>query len=165
MPSFAELRAYLAPGLVQAAALGRQDRAHRCLAFNLVLIPPAPALVCVTKPAVRRMSAEYCKMAVVKDEWMYEQDTEYDRILGQTTGLLAQRGDEHAVALLVDVRSMALVDTDEVIRTESSLIPGLRPETMGRQPERSTAGQRSSTSTNTLSPGSLKRSASGSQRP
>ncbi len=57
-------------------------------------------------------------MAVVKDEWMYELDTEYDRILGQTTGLLAQRGDEQAVALLVDVRSMALVDTDEVIRTE-----------------------------------------------
>ena len=39
---------------------------------------------------------------------MYEQDTEYDRILGQTTGLLAQRGHEQAVALLVDVRSMAL---------------------------------------------------------
>lgn len=49
---------------------------------------------------------------------MYQQDAEYDRILGQTTGLLAQRGDEQAVALLVDVRSMALLDTDEVIRTE-----------------------------------------------
>jgi hypothetical protein len=62
-------------------------------------------------------------MAVVKDEWMYEQDTEYDRILGQTTGLLAQRGDEQAVALLVDVRSMALADTDEAIRTEKFIDP------------------------------------------
>ena len=62
-------------------------------------------------------------MAVVKDEWMYEQDTEYDRILGQTTGLLAQRGDEQTVALLVDVRSMALADTDEVIRTEKFIDP------------------------------------------
>jgi hypothetical protein len=62
-------------------------------------------------------------MAGVKDEWMYEQDAEHDRILGQTTGLLAQRGDEQAVALLVDVRSMALVDTDEVIRTEKFIDP------------------------------------------
>ena len=36
---------------------------------------------------------------------MYDQDSKADRILGQTTGLLAQRGDEQAVALLVDVRS------------------------------------------------------------
>jgi hypothetical protein len=62
-------------------------------------------------------------MAVMKDEWMYEQDTEYDRILGQATGLLAQRGDEQAVALLVDVRSMALADTDEVMRTEKFFDP------------------------------------------
>jgi hypothetical protein len=59
----------------------------------------------------------------VKDEWMYEQAAEYDRILGQTTGLLAQRGDEQAVALLVDVRSMTLADTDEVIRTEKIFDP------------------------------------------
>ncbi len=51
------------------------------------------------------------------DEWTYDQGAEYDRILAQATGLLAQRGDEQAVALLVDVRSIALVDTDEVIRT------------------------------------------------
>lgn len=57
------------------------------------------------------------------DEWMYEQDADYNRILGQTTGLLAQRGDEHAVALLVDVRFMALVDTEELIRTERYLEP------------------------------------------
>jgi hypothetical protein len=31
---------------------------------------------------------------------------------------LPQRGDEQAVALLVDDRSMALADTDEVIHTE-----------------------------------------------
>lgn len=104
-------------------------------------------------------------MAVVKDEWMYEQDTEYDRILGQTTGLLAQRGDEQAVALLVDVRSMALADTDEVIRTEKFIDPGPPPETMRRQSERSTAGQLYSTSMTTLSRGSPRRSASGSQQP
>jgi hypothetical protein len=57
------------------------------------------------------------------DEWMHEQDADYNRILGQTTGLLAQRGDEHAVALLVDVQSMALVDTDELIRTERYIEP------------------------------------------
>jgi hypothetical protein len=57
------------------------------------------------------------------DEWMYEQDADYNRILGQTTGLLAQRGDEHAVALLVDVQSMILADTDELIRTESYIEP------------------------------------------
>lgn len=54
---------------------------------------------------------------------MYEQGAEYDRILGQTTGLLARRGDEQAVALLVDVGSMALVDTEEVIRTEKVFDP------------------------------------------
>jgi hypothetical protein len=64
-------------------------------------------------------------MAGVTEEWWGEQEQQEqdqreleDRILGQATGLLAQRGDEQAVALLVDVRSMALVDTDEVIRTE-----------------------------------------------
>jgi hypothetical protein len=65
-------------------------------------------------------------MAVVTEEWwgeleQREQDQREleDRILGQTTGLLAQRGDEQAVALLVDVRWMALADTDEVVRTET----------------------------------------------
>jgi hypothetical protein len=57
------------------------------------------------------------------DEWMYEQDADYDRILAQTTGLLAQRGDEHGVALLVDVRSMIIVDTEELIRTERYFEP------------------------------------------
>ena len=57
------------------------------------------------------------------DEWTYDRGTEYDRILAQATGLLAQRGDEQAVALLVDVRSIALVDTDEVIRTEKVFDP------------------------------------------
>jgi hypothetical protein len=36
---------------------------------------------------------------------MDEYDTYCDRILGQTTGLLAERGDDQAVALLVDVQS------------------------------------------------------------
>ncbi len=47
--------------------------------------------------------------------WDYSEEEDYDRILGQTTGLLAQRGDAQAVALLVDVRSMTVEDTDEVI--------------------------------------------------
>ena len=54
----------------------------------------------------------------MRDEWTSEHDDELDRILGQTTGLLAQRGDEQAVALLVDVQYMALAATDEVVRTE-----------------------------------------------
>lgn len=57
------------------------------------------------------------------DEWTYDRGTEYDRILGQTTGLLAQRGDEQAVALLVDVRSITFAATDEVIRTEKVFDP------------------------------------------
>ena len=48
---------------------------------------------------------------------MDEQDTDCDQILGQTTGLLAERGDDQAVALLVDVQSISLHDTDEVIGT------------------------------------------------
>ncbi|MGH3223512.1 MAG: hypothetical protein ACRDPY_33305 [Streptosporangiaceae bacterium] len=54
---------------------------------------------------------------------MYDQDSEDDRILGQTTGLLAQRGDEQAVALLVDVRSVTIADTAEVIRQEKVFDP------------------------------------------
>jgi|SRR5271157_4825440 len=48
---------------------------------------------------------------------MDEQGTYYDWILGQTTGLLAERGDDRAVALLIDVRSMSLHNTDEVVGT------------------------------------------------
>jgi hypothetical protein len=54
---------------------------------------------------------------------MYDQDSEDDRILGQTTGLLAQRGDEQAVALLVDVRSVTIPDTAEVIHQEKAFDP------------------------------------------
>lgn len=54
----------------------------------------------------------------MRDEWTSEHDDELDRILGQTTGLLAQRGDEQAVALLVDVQYMTLAATDEVVGTE-----------------------------------------------
>lgn len=48
---------------------------------------------------------------------MDEYDTYCDQILGQTTGLLAERGDDQAVALLVDVRSISLHNTDEVVST------------------------------------------------
>jgi hypothetical protein len=44
------------------------------------------------------------------------------RILGQATGLLAQRADEQAVAL-VDVRSVTIADTAEVIRKERVFDP------------------------------------------
>ncbi|HZD14191.1 MAG TPA: hypothetical protein VE196_03520 [Pseudonocardiaceae bacterium] len=44
--------------------------------------------------------------------WEHEPDT--DRILAQTAALLAQRGDEQAVALLVDVRSMEFESSGEV---------------------------------------------------
>ncbi|GAA2458956.1 hypothetical protein GCM10010191_93800 [Actinomadura vinacea] len=40
-----------------------------------------------------------------------------DHILGQTTGLLAQRGDDQAVALLIDVHSMTLEFTEEIAAT------------------------------------------------
>jgi hypothetical protein len=43
-------------------------------------------------------------------------DGDPDRILAQTTALLAQCGDEQAVALLVDVRSATIENTSEVIR-------------------------------------------------
>lgn len=47
-------------------------------------------------------------------DWHADERT--DRILAQTTALLAQRGDEEAVALLIDVRSMELLNTDEEAR-------------------------------------------------
>lgn len=56
----------------------------------------------------------------MSDEWTSEEDAELDRILGQATGLLAQRGDEQAVALLVDVRFVTVADTTEVVRTEKA---------------------------------------------
>lgn len=63
------------------------------------------------------------------EEWEYGQAL--DQTLGQTTALLASRGDEHAVALLVDVRSIALANTDEVVRTE--LVDNLWTETRATQ--------------------------------
>jgi hypothetical protein len=50
----------------------------------------------------------------------------YDRILGQTANLLAQRGDEEAVALLVDVRPVTIADTGEVVRTERVFLPDIK---------------------------------------
>jgi hypothetical protein len=47
-----------------------------------------------------------------------------DRILAQTTALLAQRGDEQAVALLIDVRTMEFVNTDEVAYTYRDAVWG-----------------------------------------
>ena len=41
-----------------------------------------------------------------------------ERILGQTVAILDQLGDNQAVALLVDVRSIVIVDTDEVVSVE-----------------------------------------------
>jgi hypothetical protein len=64
-------------------------------------------------------------MASVTDPRIYDQDGRDDRILGQTTGLLAQRGDEEAVALLVDVRSLTIASTSEVARTERIFVPDI----------------------------------------
>ncbi|WP_164465838.1 hypothetical protein [Actinoplanes teichomyceticus] len=52
------------------------------------------------------------------DEWDHNEVEVCDRILGQTAGLLAQRGDDQSVALLVDVRAITIVDTDELLRTQ-----------------------------------------------
>ena len=48
----------------------------------------------------------------------WDEDEDADRILAQTAALLAQRGDEQAVALLIDVRRMEFVATDEVFSQE-----------------------------------------------
>lgn len=39
-----------------------------------------------------------------------------DQLLGATAALLAQRGDEQAVALLLDVQDLAFARTDEILR-------------------------------------------------
>lgn len=57
----------------------------------------------------------------VVDELNDEVSQDFEKILSQTTALLAQRGDEEAVALLVDVQATELVDTDEVARTEERM--------------------------------------------
>lgn len=64
-------------------------------------------------------------MGALKEQRTSEPDAGYDPILGQATGLLARRGDEHAGALLLDARAMALVDTDKVIRTDKVFDPWL----------------------------------------
>lgn len=48
-----------------------------------------------------------------------------ERILAQATALLAQRGDEEAVALLVDVQSVAIDSTGEVMRTRQVFLPDI----------------------------------------
>jgi hypothetical protein len=106
------------PGPGSGAGPGRRRRCRHRLA-EPDLEPPGPAPTQALEPAVDLAGHGCCKIAVVDDDWKYE----YDRILGQTTSLLAQRGDEQAVALLVDVRSMDLVSTDEAIRTEKVFNP------------------------------------------
>jgi len=51
------------------------------------------------------------------------QDQRAERILAQTAALLAQRGDEQAIALLVDVQSVTIDSTSEVMRRESVFLP------------------------------------------
>ena len=53
------------------------------------------------------------------------QDQRAERILAQTAALLAQRGDEQAVALLVDVQSVTIDSTSEVMRRESVFLPDI----------------------------------------
>jgi hypothetical protein len=47
-----------------------------------------------------------------------------DRILAQTTALLAQRGDEQCVALMIDVQAVEFVNTDEVSYTYRDAVWG-----------------------------------------
>ena len=56
-----------------------------------------------------------------------------ERILGQAAALLAQRGDEEAVALLVDVRSVIIDMTSEVARTERVYIPDIEDGLWGTE--------------------------------
>lgn len=56
-----------------------------------------------------------------------------ERILAQTTALLARRGDEQAVALLVDAQSMTIDSTSEVIGTERIFIPDIEDGIWGTQ--------------------------------
>jgi hypothetical protein len=65
------------------------------------------------------------------DEQMYAERTESvqdqrdERILAQTAALLAQRGDEQAIALLGDVQSVTIDSTSEVMRRESVFLPDI----------------------------------------
>ena len=65
------------------------------------------------------------------DEQMYAERTESvrdqraERILAQTAALLAQRGDEQAIALLIDVQSVTTDSTIEVMRTERVFLPDI----------------------------------------
>ena len=54
-----------------------------------------------------------------------------ERIIAQAAVLLAQRGDEEAVALLVDVQSVAIASTSEVLRTESVFLPDIEDGVWG----------------------------------
>src|ERR1700735_2205512 len=65
------------------------------------------------------------------DEQMYAERTESvqdqraEQILAQTAALLAERGDEQAIALLVDVQSVTIDSTSEVMRRESVFLPDI----------------------------------------
>lgn len=61
-----------------------------------------------------RVRALTAYVVMSRDEWEYGYDDTLDRILGQTTALLSLRGDQQAVALLLDVSSLTIAQTDEV---------------------------------------------------
>jgi hypothetical protein len=69
------------------------------------------------------------------EEVVDEQATDQcaERILAQTAALLAQRGDEQAVALLLDVQSVTVVCTDEVLRMKQIFIPDIDDGVWGTQ--------------------------------
>jgi hypothetical protein len=60
-------------------------------------------------------------------------DQRAERILAQATALLAQRGDEQAVALLVDVQSVTIASTSEVVRTERVFLPDIEDGVWGTE--------------------------------
>jgi hypothetical protein len=72
-------------------------------------------------------------MAVVKDEWMYEQDIEYNRILGQTTGLLAQRGVGQDCPVVAPLASIA-AGSWEITRIREPSVPALGGDCLRPRP-------------------------------
>lgn len=60
-------------------------------------------------------------------------DQRAERILARATALFAQQGDEQAVALLVDVQSVTIASTGEVVRTEKVFLADIEDGVRGTE--------------------------------
>ena len=85
-----------------------------------------PALLPVPGPSVASVDEQ---MYAERTESVHDQRAE--QILAQTAALLAQRGDEQAIALLVDVQSVTTDSTSEVMRTERVSLPDIEEGVWG----------------------------------